>query len=1032
MISATDKRCQQKLAILLNREKSSVRATWHKYLKQQLGKAADTKLKFITAEAKRRRDLFSLLIKLLSGDSDISQADHADITRRIHSIDYSVSDFYLEVSCLEHAISDIIGRRYNSDVDEFLSMSRIIRENLSRAVVSILKMTADTYEYSLERSSRSYCQIGPGGKILFANNEMLRLLGVKSIVGRCFDSCLSGEGSELIRKMLAGKMAQEPLTLSMELVAKRKKVPVEIEVMPYNTDGRFRTVLASIVDVSAHKRLLVDVFDNSPLAITRINRSGKFLYGNQKACEMCRTDRLEGHSVRELYPDQSSWSTVRSKLNERFHKAASDKYETTLTRFDKDKFPVEITAVPDKDLEGNVIGSIAVYRDLSRDRLIEAIHTHIGKIKDSRQLLKAVMDDIRTLIPFDCLTVAMYSQDMKHARPFYTTDTDGVSERWDTRYWELSPAVAKWLSRERYQYIKDMDKFLARPQWRQLRSERAISDMLAQNLLSVFFCPILSRGKLVASVTFYRKGVDSFSKNDLATIESLPLSKCILMARYFDEKHTMEFRLSLVNDIIDVCDDLKKVANLIVSRLAEHYNWQHVSLFTVDEKAGKFRLLSQKALREYPSLILDDDYAQDLNKGILGWVYKTRKFAHLSNIRKDPEMSKLYVEEFKGRAKSELCIPIITDGDLRWLLNIEDFYENAFSQNEIKDLRIIINEVEKFLKHRHHFYVLEATLKSVSDILVTTDNTGNIRRVNKAVEMLLGYKEEEILGKSLAGLFISRHVFEKVMTSSILSSEVELKPKSGASVPVLISSSQLPEELGGIVIIAKDLSMIKRMHELEYLGKMYREIAVQTKLPLSLASSWLRRLGESITEGDAADTLEKITQQLFKVELTYNRLAFYDQEEGLIPCHQYLMDVSEAIDHVFGKLPLIEKEKIDKVISADLPPIQGDIFQLGFCIESILACLLRTIPQDEKVQLRVGQEAGHIAIRLRGYLPVPTEKLEAGSLDYLSRVSADLALGDKIIENFVRNHNGHYYKNRERKQRIEFGIDLPISEEYRS
>jgi PAS domain S-box-containing protein len=693
---------------------------------------------------------------------------------------------------------------------------------------------------------------------------------------------------------------------------------------------------------------------------------------------------------------------------------------------------VEITAVPDKDLQGNVIGSIAIYRDLSLDRLIEVIHTRIEEIKDSRHLLRAVADDIKELIPFDRLTVSLYSSDRKHVRPFFTTDKRDVSDRWGIRYLELKPHVAKWVSTKRNRYVRDLKKFLMRSKWRELKKELIVADLLKRKLLSIFFCPIISEGRLVASVTFFRKGVSAFSRNDLATIKSLPLSKCVLMARYFNERRTLEFRLRLVNDIIAVSDNLKTVADIIVCRLADHYDWQHVSIFKVDKKANKFRRFSQTSPRKCPDFVLEDDYTQDIDKGTLGRVYSTKEFVNLSNIKKDKKLGKPYVERFRGKARSELCIPIVTNGALRWLLNIEDTHENAFSKNEIEDLKIIINEVVQFLKHRHHFHVLEATLKSVSDILVTTDNTGRIQQVNEAVAALLGYTEKDLLGKSLARLFVSRADFDKIMAYSTTLPQVELKAKSGTVVPVLISSSQLPEELGGIVIVAKDLSMIKRIHELEYLGKMFREIAIQTKLPLSLASSWLRRLGENIVEGDAVDTLGKVMQQLNKVELTYNKLAFYDKKERFKTSNKYLMDISEVIDNVFGKLPLIEREKIDKMVDAKLPPLQGDIFQLSFCLESILSCLLRTIPQDEKVHLRIGQESGQIVIRVRGFFPLPTEKQKADPSDYLSRVSADLALGDKIIDNFVRNHEGHYRKKRGKKERIEFRIDLPIAEEYLS
>lgn len=1030
MKSVSDKERLQQAAKLLRREKGSIRTAWYRDLRRQWGKGADAKVRLISMEERQGKDLLSLLIKLLSRGCDVAHVDHGGIVRRINSIDYSVSDFYLEASCLEGAVLEILSRKAKANVEELVHVSRTIGRSLSKAVVNILKVTADSYEYSLERSGRSYCQVGLDGEILFANNEMMKLLGVKSVRGSSLGSYLSGENSGRALEILAGREGKEPRTLAMALRTRKGKVPVEIELIPYYTDGQFRGGFASLVDVSGQRKLFVDVFDKSPLAITRINRQGDFLYGNQKACKMCRLDRLEGHKVKDLYADESSWSTVKSQLEARFERGESNRYETMLTRSNNEMFPVEITAVPDKDLQGNVIGSIAIYRDLSLEKLIEAMHAHIEEIKDSRELLKAVADDINGSIPFDRMIVSLYSSNRKHVRPFFVADETVGSAPQGTRYFEMKPHVVRWVSTKRTRHIVNLDKFLMRPKWRELRQEPLVVDLLKKKLLSIIFCPITSEGRLVASVTFYRKGVGAFSQNDVAKIESLPLSKCVLMARYFDEKHTLEFRLSLVNEIIAVSDDLKKVADTVVRRLADHYDWQHVSIFKVDEKARRFCLFSQTAPRDCPDFVLEDGYTQDIDEGTLGRVYSTKKSVNLPDIEKGKKSGEPYVEGFRGKARSELCIPIVTNGDLRWLLNIEDTHDNAFSRNEIEDLGIIINEVTQFLKHRHYFHVLEATLKSISDILVTVDNTGKIQQVNEAVKVLLGYTEKGLLGKSLARLFVSRAVFEQVTTHRTTLSEAELRAKGGAAVPVLISSSRLPEELGGMVIIARDLSIVRRVRELEYLSKVFREIAIQTKLPLSLASSWLRRLRERVDETDAADTLEKVTQQLSKVELTYNKLAFYDQKAGSKRPNKYLMDISEVIDSVFKKLPLTEKEKIDKAVSPELPPLRGNIFQLSFCLESMLSCLLRTIPQDEKVRLRVGRRSDQIMIRASGFLPRPTRKLKASSSDYLARVSADLALGEKMIRDFVRHHDGKYHRKRGDKQRIEFQICLPAAKGY--
>jgi signal transduction histidine kinase len=169
---------------------------------------------------------------------------------------------------------------------------------------------------------------------------------------------------------------------------------------------------------------------------------------------------------------------------------------------------------------------------------------------------------------------------------------------------------------------------------------------------------------------------------------------------------------------------------------------------------------------------------------------------------------------------------------------------------------------------------------------------------------------------------------------------VALKRKDGTAAAVLLSASPLPQALGGAVFLARDLSLAKRLHELEYLGRVHRELAIQTKTPLSLAFSWLRTLRDKDPE-----VVDKITKELQKVELTYDRLALYEQSEGVLPVNKILLDMSEVLRSVLDSLPEVERKKIDDKMDPDLPWVRADYFQLTFCVRTIISYLIRFVPE---------------------------------------------------------------------------------------
>lgn len=129
---------------------------------------------------------------------------------------------------------------------------------------------------------------------------------------------------------------------------------------------------------------------------------------------------------------------------------------------------------------------------------------------------------------------------------------------------------------------------------------------------------------------------------------------------------------------------------------------------------------------------------------------------------------------------------------------------------------------------------IENILKNFLDLLIVTDSNGVVKEVNKIAATVFGCEESEIIGCSISDFikgdsFLLDEVFKE---KRIENKEIVLKRKDGASLPVLLSASLMATDQKddeSIVIIAKDISIIKQTEEMLLYAKERAEKASKAK-----------------------------------------------------------------------------------------------------------------------------------------------------------------------------------------------------------
>ena len=133
---------------------------------------------------------------------------------------------------------------------------------------------------------------------------------------------------------------------------------------------------------------------------------------------------------------------------------------------------------------------------------------------------------------------------------------------------------------------------------------------------------------------------------------------------------------------------------------------------------------------------------------------------------------------------------------------------------------------------------LDAIIESIADPLGVVDGEGVVRRVNQAASRLLGRDADAVVGMSVQEVFGAqpeeRMAFGQALAgeTAITGFDTHFRAPDGTQVPVRVSAAKLPargEVRGGLVVVAQDVTEVRRSHTALTAAKEAAEAANQAK-----------------------------------------------------------------------------------------------------------------------------------------------------------------------------------------------------------
>ncbi len=390
------------------------------------------------------------------------------------------------------------------------------------------------------------------------------------------------------------------------------------------------------------------------------------------------------------------------------------------------------------------------------------------------------------------------------------------------------------------------------------------------------------------------------------------------------------------------------------------------------------------------------------------------------------------------------------------------------ARDEIGDLATSFNRMTEDLKKTlvSRDYV-DNIIGSMIDSLIVTTPGGKIKTANQATCELLGYKQEELIGKDVSLLFPEEVPFEgtklgKLTKESDLENyEALYKAKDGKEIPVLFSGSVMRDNNGNItsiVCVARDITARKQTEQalqnaykelkdtqeqliqsskMVAMGQLAAGISHELNQPLTCIKGFAQTALMDLSEKNPVRSdLNKIVEQADCMDDIIRSVRTFAKRSDfqLKP-----IDVNKPI---INSLSLLNEQfrvhdiQFKRFLGKGLPAIKGDVGQLQQVFLNLLTNARDSVDSLEDLKERevviksaLSKDKKDIEITFKDTgIGISKETQEHIFNPFFTTKSPDkgMGLGLSIVYRIIENHKGKIDVISEHGKGAEFKVTLPV------
>jgi signal transduction histidine kinase len=251
-------------------------------------------------------------------------------------------------------------------------------------------------------------------------------------------------------------------------------------------------------------------------------------------------------------------------------------------------------------------------------------------------------------------------------------------------------------------------------------------------------------------------GVFTYEDVDLLEAIAAQVGGPIISARLYQELQRLANQVQRRADQLAVLNTIARTASAtldqeyslpeVTAQIRNGFGYDHVDLFLVDDETNELALAA--AVGIFPPLA--PDYRQHLNLGLSGRAARSGQTVRVDDVRADPDY---FVVAEREATRSELCVPIMANGRVLGLINVESPQYAGFGDQDV------------------------AILETVADVLAGALENARLYRRAQAAAVL---EERNRLARELHDS-VSQQLFSMTLTAPAARAQLEKNPQRAAA-----------------------------------------------------------------------------------------------------------------------------------------------------------------------------------------------------------------------------------------------------------
>jgi signal transduction histidine kinase/HAMP domain-containing protein len=381
------------------------------------------------------------------------------------------------------------------------------------------------------------------------------------------------------------------------------------------------------------------------------------------------------------------------------------------------------------------------------------------------------------------------------------------------------------------------------------------------------------------------------------------------------------------------------------------------------------------------------------------------------------------------RLQSILAIPLKSEGRPLGVFSVLKRSSTPFLETEIAAFMLLANQasmaidvciLNEELKSRNrdlerHTNLVSGILSSMSSGIMLLDRHGVVSLINQVGAGILRARRDDLLNKSLTGLFPETAAFLQPGEGPYR--EIEIQINDGTAVPVGYSSTMYRGTAGeqeGTIVVYRDLTEIKTLQaellskeRFAAMGRIIAGVAHEIRNPLFGISS----IGQVLQRELPSPTHQKLMRALLSETFRMNNLI----EELLLYGRPIKLNLESCnLTKIWGEVIAVHRDELDQKgirITGDLHSghmtARVDANQIRQVLLNLLRNALDASRTGGEINIRFIQESPSIVFRITDTgFGIPAKSMDRLFDLFFTTKQKGTGLGLAICKKIVQDHGG--------------------------